>query len=290
MHDARGLADLRGWLGALDLRGVEIFDPLTLPAVLLKTMFRLRTRVDLAGGDFESVFRARPPLAGPCRDMDAPGPCGDCASALSRGDAEGAHALALKRRRALLSKAQSIKPLDRMSEVFARAIFGESFVAPAPAPTSIVFASRKKIADGALAIVAPVPCALADRLIVGLGRALLRRGDKTRIVVLGECLDDLAAMGPGNVFVAGKVETDEYERLLGQYEISALMSPYRTRFFGRIDRLSLESGLPKACFDWTFGKLEFPLGDLALDPRLCDAKAAARIAGWLDAVRRGAAE
>lgn len=304
LREARELAGLRAWLGALDLRGVEIFDPLTLPDVLLKTMFRLRTRVDLAGADFESVFPARPPVEGPCRDMGAPGPCGGCASPFSRGDAEGAHALALKRRRALLSKAQSIKPLDRMSEVFARAIFGESFVAAAPVPASAsVFAHGKtaggalsiaggdlSIAGGALAIIAPAPCVLADRLIIGLGRALLRRGDTTRIVVLGECLDDLAAMGPGNVFVAGKVETDEYDRLLSQYEISALMSPYRTRFFGRIDRLSLDSGLPKACFDWTFGKLDFPSGDLALDPRLCDAKASARIADWLGSVRRGSAE
>ena len=97
---------------------------------------------------------------------------------------------------------------------------------------------RAKKGAGALAIVAPEPSALADRLIVSLGRALLRRGAATSIVVLGQCLDDLAVMACGNVFVAGKIETEEYERLLRQYEVSALMSPYRTRFFGRIDRLS----------------------------------------------------
>jgi hypothetical protein len=100
-------------------------------------------------------------------------------------------------------------------------------------------------------------------------------------VVLGQCLDDLAVMACGNVFVAGKIETEEYERMLRQYEVSALMSPYRTRFFGRIDRLSQMSGLPKAYFDWTFGKMSQMPSDLALDPRLCDAKAAAQIADWL---------
>jgi hypothetical protein len=141
-------------------------------------------------------------------------------------------------------------------------------------------APRATNAAGALAIVVPEPSALADRLIVSLGRALSLR-HSCQIVVLGQCLDDLAVMACGAVFVAGKIETEEYERMLRQYEVSALMSPYRTRFFGQIDRLSQISGLPKAYFDWTFGKLSPMASDLALDPRLCDAKAAAQIADWL---------
>ena len=174
-----------------------------------------------------------------------------------------------------------------MSEVFARHVFGELFVLKAPelAPGVSGPAPRGRNRAGTLAIVAPAPSALADRLIISLGRALLRRGSVTPIVVLGQCLDDLAAMACGNVFVAGKIETDEYERLLRQYEVSALMSPYRTRFFGRIDRLSHISGLPKAYFDWTFGKMTRAAPDLALDPRLCDARAAAEIADWLVTVR-----
>ncbi len=97
-------------------------------------------------------------------------------------------------------------------------------------------------------------------------------------------------MGPGNVFVAGKVENEEYERLLRQYEVSALMSPYRTRFFGVLDRLSLAAGLPKVYFDWSFGKLPPGEGDLALDPRICDAKAAASVASWLLSGGRGSDE
>jgi hypothetical protein len=127
-------------------------------------------------------------------------------------------------------------------------------------------------------------------MIVALGRALLRRGQAAGIVVLGECVDDLAVMGAGNVFVAGRVETEEYERLFAQYEISALMSPHRTHFFGHLDRASIDSGLPKAYFDWTCGKLETSPGDLALDQRLCDARAAAALADWLGSVRAGTGE
>ena len=166
-----------------------------------------------------------------------------------------------------------------MSEAFARRMFGDSPVAAAPL---VVSSARSRMEQGALAVIGPAPCALADRLILALGRALLRRGVTRPIVVFGACVDDLAAMSPGNVFVAGKVGTEEYARLIRQYEVSVLMSPYRTRFFGRLDALSREFGLYKACFDWSFGRLPLERGDLALDPRLCDAKAADKIAAWLE--------
>jgi hypothetical protein len=177
-----------------------------------------------------------------------------------------------------------------MSEIFARQVFGEDVVLKSPEFLRLENgAPRATNAAGALAIVVPEPSALADRLIVSLGRALSLRGSASSsrtcpIVVLGQCLDDLAVMACGNVFVAGKIETEEYQRMLRQYEVSALMSPYRTLFFGRIDHLSQISGLPKAYFDWTFGKMSPMATDLALDPRLCDAKAVAQIADWF---RRG---
>ncbi len=289
LRDARQCAALRDWLGALDLRAIEIFDPLSLPMRLLKIAVPARAPVDLVGGDCEWVLPSRLPSGGACRDSAIAGPCEACATPFSRDEAEAARKLRLARRRPLLSKARSIRPFDRMSEVFARHIFGDSLVAPEPAYGSPRAFAPRKIADGALAIVSPGPCVLTDRLIVALGRELLRRGEVARIVVLGECADDLAVMGPGNVFVAGKVETEEYERLLAQYEVSALMSPYRTRFFGHVDRLSINSGLPKAYFDWTYGKLDVTPGDLALDPRLCDAKAAAVAADWLKTACRGSA-
>jgi hypothetical protein len=169
-----------------------------------------------------------------------------------------------------------------MSEVFARHVFGDALVLKAPelGPGVSTQTPRAKKGAGALAIVAPEPSALSDRLIVSLGREL-RRGAATSVVVLGQCLDDFAVMACGNVFVAGKIETEEYERLLRQYEVSALMSPYRTCFFGRIDRLAQSFGLPKAYFDWTFGKMTPTAPDLALDPRLCDARAAVQIVDWL---------
>jgi GT2 family glycosyltransferase len=278
---------LAAWLALLDVVRIELFDPLNLPEKLLKITSRLQRPTELVGADFEWIFPAPPLVAGACAELSAAGPCAACAAAYAPGKAETSRAWRLKRRRALLASARAIRPLDRMSEVFAKRVFGDAFTMDAPAPMpAVVAAAPLAHAKETLAILAPEPAALADRLIVSLGRALLRRGAATSIVVLGECVDDLAAMACGNVFVAGKVRTEEYERLLRQYEVTALMSPYRTRFFGRIDRLSAISGLPKVYFDWTFGKMAPTPGDLALDPRLCDAKAAAELIDWLES-RRG---
>ena len=286
LRGVRGGAALRAWLRAIDLVRIEIFDPLALPEALLKAMFKFGRPIDLVGADFEWAFPILSPVVGPCRAPDASEPCGPCAASFSLREGDESRAQRLRRHRDLLAEAHAIRPLDRMSETFARHVFREALVLEAPEIEAPVWASpipAVQTGEGALAIVAPAPCALADRLTIGLARDLLQRGAATRIVVFGECVNDLAVMSPGNVFVAGKVETEEYERLFRQYEVSALMSPYRTRFFGRLDLLSHFSGLPKAYFDWTFGKMAIADGDLALDPRLCDAKAAALVAGWLQA-------
>jgi hypothetical protein len=65
------------------------------------------------------------------------------------------------------------------------------------------------------------------------------------------------------------------------------MAPYRTRLFGWADRLSRRFALPQAFFDLSMGELPRDAGDLALDPRLCDAKAATQIADWFCARAAG---
>jgi hypothetical protein len=122
---------------------------------------------------------------------------------------------------------------------------------------------------------------LIDRQIARICRLFAKRRLETKIVVLGRCVNDLALMATGNIFVAGEVQSDEYRRLLAQYEACAIMSPYRTCFFGLLDRIAEESALPKGYFDWSFGALEVDDGDLSLDPRVCDEKAALAIADWL---------
>ena len=68
------------------------------------------------------------------------------------------------------------------------------------------------------------------------------------IIVLGQCLHDLGVMECDRIFVTGAISDNEYARVLRQYRISKLLSPYRTRHFGLIDRLSAGFGLPEGVF------------------------------------------
>ncbi len=281
LRSGQGLRTLESYLRATNLRRIEIFDPSAPPDALLALLLELDLPISLVCADLDWVFPLRLPPQSPCRAPDSAEPCPSCAADVFALAEEDAPAPRLERWRGLLARDAAIKPLDPMGEIFVAQVFAGAQVAETPAPAPAAPVARVSASGGVLAVVTPQPSALSDRLIVALGHALLRGAASNRIVVLGRCADDLAVMSLANVFVAGKVETDEYERLLRQYEVSALMSPYRTRFFGRLDRLSRIYGLPKAFFDWTFGKTPAGAGDLSLDPRLCDAKAAARIAGWL---------
>ena len=84
--------------------------------------------------------------------------------------------------------------------------------------------------------------------------------------------------------MTGVIGDDEHARVLRQYRISKLLSPYRTWHFGLIDRLSAGFGFPKAYFDWSFGVLEREPGDLVLDPRICLERAAFEIGAWVTAL------
>ena len=88
-------------------------------------------------------------------------------------------------------------------------------------------------------------------------------------------------MSNGRVFVTGDIGEEEYGRTLRHYRIARLFSPYRTRHFGLVDRLSAAFGVPKGYFDWSFGALDVEAVDLALDPRICFERAAREIGEWI---------
>jgi O-antigen biosynthesis protein len=283
--DKAGLAALAAFLRATPVTRVELFDPLSLPASLLTQLFRLGAEGDIpfeiVGGDLEWNIALRTPQAGGCLDDGGPAPCPACAAGAVSSRVEGnAPERRLGRKRHILARAKRIRPLDRMAEAFARAIFGQTIVAGLEEP-DIVPVSFPRVGASALVVVAPMPDPLVDRVLVALGRAMRLRAAPMRVVVLGACADDLAVMAPGNVFVAGPVAREDHERLLRHYGAVALLSPSRTRFFGTSDRLARRYGLPHAYFDYALGGLAKTDGDLALDPRLCDARAAGLIADWL---------
>ena len=115
-----------------------------------------------------------------------------------------------------------------------------------------------------LGVLCPEPPAEADRQVLALEQWFDEHCTQASIVVLGRCLNEFSIMSGGRIFVTSVIEEDEYERVLRQYRITHLLSPYRTRHFGVVDRLSAAFELPKGYFDWSFGAVDRQLGDLAL--------------------------
>jgi hypothetical protein len=283
---------LRDYLGRSKTGRVEVFDAPSLPETLLESLFALGGRNELICADLEWFGRLPQPYGGACRGKASRETCDPCAAIFLPKATDSDEGAQLRNRLSLaLTLADAIKPLDRMGDAFSRRIFkAKAF----PLEDRPDFAERIQpdIAAevGALGVLAPFPSAMTDRLVLRLGRLLAREGGATKIVVMGRCMDDLALMAAGNIFVTGPAEPEEYERLVAQFDIGALLSADRTAFFGLLDQLAHATGAPKSYFDWSFGALETQAGDLSLDPRICDEKAADAIASWLGLHYRNGAE
>jgi hypothetical protein len=142
--------------------------------------------------------------------------------------------------------------------------------------------AKLKPAATILGVLCPEAAEGVDRQILALEESFDRQALDAPIIVLGRCSNELGMMSKGRIFVTNVIGVDEYERALQQYRITHLISPYRTRHFGLVDRLSVAFGLPKGYFDWSFGALDREAGDLGLDPRICFERAALEICAWIN--------
>ena len=78
-------------------------------------------------------------------------------------------------------------------------------------------------------------------------------------------------------FLAGR-RSHGTKRLGDDLDVGAVLAPDRWSGFGDMERHA--AGLPRAFFDWSGGEFEQSEDDLALDPRICDRKAARLIVNW----------
>jgi O-antigen biosynthesis protein len=279
----------RAYVGKLDIRRVEMLDPGSLPEPALTALIEGNAEIHLLCADLNWFL---PPLAisgASCPALDSPQPCEGCRTAVTSLEIEGSRDI---RRRAklgvALERATSVVPLDRVAEVFARRVFrarAAAFEPTAPEPRAQSPASKGRIAR--LGVLYPHPSAAVERLLLRLARGLAILNAPKLLVVIGGCLDDEALMATEKAFVTGPAGADEYLDLVQCYELDALFSADRAGGFGDLDATASSLGLPKAYFDWSFGALPVELGDLSLDPRICEDKAAARIVAWMDLQRGG---
>jgi len=278
LAEARGRAGLLRFLKALRVDRVEIVDGASAAAPVIEAAMAIRAPLDL-------VLSERPEGAFP--QCSAAEYCADEAEEdLCRSCLKATNSLAGERRRQfdrLLKKADQIIVNDAIAEAYARRLESAPPIrkpvrrsAPKPAQTET---------GRALAVLVPAPSPAVDRLLSALARRCVR-GDG-EIVVFGACIGDLALMSIGRLFVVGPLAVTDAERLVANYEVGFLLSPYREGRRFLLDASPAFERLPKAYFDWSLGMARVATGDLALDPRLCDLKAARAIAAWRE---RSAAE
>jgi hypothetical protein len=256
-------------------------------AAALATLLGISTEILLLCADLAWFS---PPAAAPdrrCEALAAPQPCESCRQAAAARQDDDARRLRLGR---ALERAAGVVPLDRLSDAFARRIFKSRTRAMAPlsdekaAERPASTAARRK-----LGVLAPQPSAAVDRLLLRIARRLAAANAPASLVVFGACLDDAALMATTKAFVTGPAGGAEYLEMAQDYAVDAWLAPERGGGFGDLDALARRLAAPKAYFDWSFGALPADAGDLSLDPRICEDKAAALIVAWMNLGRPTAA-
>ena len=282
--DASGEQRLTAYLRGLDVRVVEIFDAGRAPDRLWNAVSALGAPIDLFCVDLCGWRRPQAQRWGACETPLESNPCERCAETYAP-NADASQTSESKARWArALSEARSVRSVDRMGAALARQMFGPKAQPPESEPDEVreVMLAETLADPHVLGVLAPVASVESDRLLVRLSRKLPRRGDGFRMVVLGNCLNEEDILAAGFTVVIRPGDPDEYLRLAQLFRVGRLALLDRTCLFGPLDRLARQIGAPKAYFDWSFGALEASPRDLAMDPRVCDEKAASAVAFWVN--------
>jgi hypothetical protein len=290
LGDPEGRDAFAAYLGKLDVAKVELFDPAALPDAGLSTLLGLEAEIVLISGDLGWVSATASAPDRRCETLEQPSPCEACRElATMRQDAQRNETRRLRLGRALERTARVV-PLDRLAEAFARRVF-KSRAGPAePLLLADVMAERRPPARIArLGALSPQPTPAVDRLLLRIARRLAQSDAEASLVVFGACVDDAAVMATGKAFVTGPARAADFLEMARDYAVDALFAPDRGGGFGDLDAVAAALGLPKAYFDWSFGAFAAEAGDLSLDPRICEDKAAARIVAWMDMASRNEA-
>ena len=283
VSDRAGQASLESYLKRLLLKAVEVFDPQSLPEAMLEILFKLETPFRFALGDLRWICGSKLVVETVCSKPEDRGGRG-CVGPrrMTQAAQTGVDTSNGSRLRQVLRRAQAIVPLDRMAAAFSASYLKPIVASPCvPRPPRGSITSLAKLQQANLGVICPEANGDVDRQIITLGRMFRLHDVDASIIVLGQCVNELAVMASGNVFVTGAIGYPDYPNVIRRYGITKLLSAYRTSHFRIVDDLGAICGLQKAFFDWSFGALEIDDGDLALDPRTCVCRAALKIGAWL---------
>lgn len=277
--DPGGLKRAGDYFRRLEPQRVDVFEAATAPDAFLDLVLGLGAPVDLRGPELWG--RAAPPRAprGGCPSPQGPAPCRACAGERAESGPSWDLWLRGNRRSRLFSAGRALYALDRMGNAYVERRFGAQRAIVAPAP---VRSPDRRLVGPKLGVLVPWPSVATDRLLTALARRLASaQQPEPAVVVLGACVNEPEVTAASAVFVVGAASPREYEGLIERYRIGRLAVLDRYGFFGVLDACAAAVGQRKAYFDASEGAEPVAPGDLALDPRICDAKAVGAIAAWL---------
>ena len=275
--DKGGASAFAAYLARLDLARIEWLDPAALPEPALSALLASGATAHLLCGHLAWFAEPEAPVQGPCRTPGEDQPCQICRARGALQDET--HRLRRAKLGRALERAEAVIPLDGMAAAFSERVFKT----PRPArqgPPAAVWPASGRI--GRLGALYPHRAPAIDRLLLRLARRLA--AGEAGLVVIGATLDDEALIATGAAFVTGAAAARDYAEIARDYGVEALIAPDRGGGYGEMEAAA--PGLPKAYFDWSFGAFAVEAGDLSLDPRICDDKAANLIVAWMNGERR----
>lgn len=135
----------------------------------------------------------------------------------------------------------------------------------------------------ALGVVIARPSPEADGFVRDLALALARTAPEHPVVVLGHGVDEIGLISLGNVRISGTQGADDHRRTIAQYGVSALVLPYSSGSFALFERITAETDVPGARFDWSFGTFALKPPSLLMDPRASVRQNVSSITDWFGA-------
>jgi GT2 family glycosyltransferase len=258
---------------------IEVSGLSELPDFAIEDVFGLSPPVDLLLVD-ASPKQDAGALGSPRQDCAAPQdprPCVEC----RRRRVKDASLAALERWARVRTRCAATLALDELSKKHWQGLY----------PRATIDAHRRKpkaraslpgIGNAAERIALGVLLPVDTPATLGLLLALADRfdGDPYDIFVFGKTSLDARLIARG-VFVVGYVASVEIARVAAQYRIGRYLLPYRLENYWVLESYRRAAHAPAAFFDWSFGEFHAAPRDLALDPSVCDEKAAFAISAWM---------
>ena len=275
ISDPSEQAALDRYLNAIRPSRFEILDPANVPSLLLDRIFREQTPYDIFIADSGLFY---PPQQSPRVRKASPNGLRDTGST---EDASLTTRLWQRHWQTIAEGAEHVFVPCPMARAFASRHLTNVRLSTADEiesdhrPTSRHRGKR-------LGILVFRPTADEFEMIHSVSQAILDRRPELNIVIIGSTMDDQRLMKRPNIHVTGFVASDEFDRVVDQYDLGALLIGSGVPLFGHpFEQAAVASGLPTARFDWSDGQYNTQGADLIIAPNSDPTDIAALLLRWM---------